>query len=249
MAPLTTWSPDDVIISWTEPDNGGSPITSYTVYIRESNGVTFTTELSYCDGSDYVETRQCTIPVAVLRAEPFNLEWGASVFARVYATNFYGDSAVSPEGNGAVIQTYPDAPVNLAEDYSQRTKSTLGITWEDAAFTGGVEIIDYRISIAIQGQEFSVLASGVTDKFYTAVGLSFGTTYEFRVESRNSYDYSVFSDTLSLYCAFKPEPPLIITTTNVNDQVKLEWDLPVANGSPITGYEFYVQSTGAGAFV
>jgi hypothetical protein len=32
-APVTTWSPDDVIVTWSAPDNGGSPITGYTVSI------------------------------------------------------------------------------------------------------------------------------------------------------------------------------------------------------------------------
>jgi len=42
-APVTTWSPDDVIVTWVKPDNGGSPITGYTVSFRQSDDVTFTT--------------------------------------------------------------------------------------------------------------------------------------------------------------------------------------------------------------
>lgn len=90
----------------------------------------------------------CTIPVTVFRSTPFDLPWGSSIWAKVIATNLYGDSAQSEEGNGALISTTPDAPINLAEDYILRTKSTLGITWEDAEFTGGIDIIDYRIWIA-----------------------------------------------------------------------------------------------------
>jgi hypothetical protein len=69
----------------------------------------------------------------------------------VIAINLYGESAVSNEGNGAVIVTTPDAPINLVENVSQRTKSTLGLVWEKAPFIGGAEIIDYRINIAEQG--------------------------------------------------------------------------------------------------
>lgn len=47
--------------------------------------------------------------------------------------------------------TTPDVPINLVEDYSQRTKSTLGLVWEEAPFNGGAVIIDYRVSIAEQG--------------------------------------------------------------------------------------------------
>lgn len=72
----------------------------------------------------------CTIPVTVFRTEPYSLPWGSSVYAKVIAKNIYGNSVESDEGNGAIIVTTPDAPINLAEDYSQRTKSQLAITWE-----------------------------------------------------------------------------------------------------------------------
>ena len=88
-------------------------------------------------------TTTCTIPVASLRASPFSLEWGSSVYAKVVAINSYGNSLISNEGNGAVITTTPDAPISLAEDTSLKTKSSISITWSPAAFTGGAIIIDY----------------------------------------------------------------------------------------------------------
>jgi hypothetical protein len=89
--------------------------------------------------------------VTLLRAAPFSLDWGASVYMKVFATNSYGDSEISLAGNGAVITTTPDAPINFVENYSQRTKSTIGFTWEAAPFIGGAVIEDYRISIVEQG--------------------------------------------------------------------------------------------------
>jgi len=71
----------------------------------------------------------CTVPVTLLRASPFSLEWGSSVYAKVFATNSYGASLVSSEGNGAVITTTPDAPIGLAEDTSLKTKSSISLTW------------------------------------------------------------------------------------------------------------------------
>lgn len=88
---------------------------------------------------------------------------------------------VSNEGNGAIIITTPDPPINLQEDYSQRTKSTLAITWEEAAFNGGAVIQDYRILIAEQGQAFTILATGVTAETILAEDLTFGVIYEFKV--------------------------------------------------------------------
>ena len=41
VAPVTTWTPDDVVITWTAPDNGGSPLTGYIVTIGQVDGVSF----------------------------------------------------------------------------------------------------------------------------------------------------------------------------------------------------------------
>jgi hypothetical protein len=67
------------------------------------------------------------------------------------------------------------------------------------------------------GGDYSILASGITNTYYTAIGLTAGTTYVLTVESRNSYGFSVVSEEITLLCAFVPEPPLIVTTSNLND--------------------------------
>jgi hypothetical protein len=63
------------------------------------------------------------VPESVLRANPFNLAWGASIYVKVTAVNVKGTSPESAEGNGAVILTVPDAPVDLA-DSPTVTKAT-----------------------------------------------------------------------------------------------------------------------------
>jgi hypothetical protein len=70
--------------------------------------------------------------------------------------------------------------------------------------------------------------------------LTFGTTYEFKVESRNSYGYSAFSSTETLLCAFIADPPTTVTTANSNEKVTITWNDPIANGSPITAYKIYI---------
>lgn len=158
-----------------------------------------------------MNAQECVIPVAVLKAEPFSLPWGTNVHARLYATNSEGDSEMSDVGNGAIITTYPDKPINFIEYYPTRDVvnrvGTLGMTWEEAAFNGGAAIIDYRVSIAVQGQAFEYLATGLLTPEYTAINLTPGVTYEFKVQSRNSYDYSDYSEVLTMLMAFVPEEP------------------------------------------
>ena len=66
--------------------------------------MTFSVDSENCNLSSSTLT-SCTVPVEVLRAEPFGLDWGADVYAKVTAKNVYGDSVESEEGNGAKIIT------------------------------------------------------------------------------------------------------------------------------------------------
>jgi len=68
------------------------------------------------------------------------------------ATNLSGVSVGSNPGNGAVITSTPDAPLNLVENYAYRTKSILSFSWTEGLANGGAVIIDYRINIAVQGE-------------------------------------------------------------------------------------------------
>jgi len=57
----------------------------------------------------------------MLRTDPYNLPWGSEIYAKVTAINIYGESLSSSEGNGAVILTYPDPPINLVEDWTLKS--------------------------------------------------------------------------------------------------------------------------------
>jgi hypothetical protein len=75
---------------------------------------------------------------------------------------------------------------------------------------------------------------------YTAIGLTSGVTYEFRVEARNSYNYGAPSAEIVLLAAFKPEAPGQPQTDTINHQVQVSWPEPVDNGSPILGYKIFI---------
>lgn len=50
-------------------------------------------------------------------------------------------------GNGAIILTVPDAPTNLAENYSLRGVRQLSVTWSQG-YAGGTPVLDYTISFS-----------------------------------------------------------------------------------------------------
>jgi hypothetical protein len=176
-----------------------------------------------------------------LRASPFSLAWGSSVYATITASNVYGESTISDAGNGAIIITYADPPKDLAETVSARTASSITFTWNEGDQNGGSTVTDYRLSYDQSTDTYVELASGVVANTYTATGLQYGQTYKFKIESQNGFGYSDYSEEISILCATHPEKPAAPSTTVVNDYVIFNWDAPVDNGTPITGYNVFIR--------
>lgn len=101
--------------------------------------------------------------------------------------------------------TLPDRPINLADNAVVTHKTQIALTWEDGLEDGGSEVIDYRIWYAVLPGDYQVLVTGVTDKSYIATALVTGTTYSFKVQSRNYVFYSDYSDVVSILAAQRPE--------------------------------------------
>ena len=79
------------------------------------------------------------------RGSTFNLPWGSEVYAKISAVNVYGESELSEEGNGAVIITSPDAPINLELDETKRGATQIGLKWTEALSNGGSPVLDYSL--------------------------------------------------------------------------------------------------------
>lgn len=104
---------------------------------------------------------------------------------------------------------------------------------------GGATVEDYRVTYDQSSDDYVVLASALNLLTYTAIGLTAGNTYKFKVEARNSYGYSSYSDVIAILCASNPEQPAPATTTVVGNQVVIDWSRPIENGTPVTGYNIY----------
>jgi hypothetical protein len=113
--PVTRREVSEIVLNWDLPWNGGSDILHYTIYWQQVDGTTFTSDATVCDGSlaEVISARECTIASVHFTTLPYNLPWGASVYARIEATNVKGTSVVSLTGNGGVIMREPDAPLDL----------------------------------------------------------------------------------------------------------------------------------------
>jgi hypothetical protein len=114
-APTTTIDGSIVRIDWTIPYDGSSPITGYIITIKHNDGITYTEELSHCNGQEVaiIDNHSCDVLISDLIQSPYHHPWGSSIYAKIIAINIVGNSLISDEGNGAIILTIPDAPADL----------------------------------------------------------------------------------------------------------------------------------------
>jgi len=80
-----------------------------------------------------------------LQTAPYSLLLGDSITATVTATNMYGESSPSAEGNGAVILEIPDEPLNLQDVVEVTTAFVIGLQWQDGISFGGTPVLDYKV--------------------------------------------------------------------------------------------------------
>jgi len=74
--------------------------------------------------------------------------------------------------NGGIIVRIPDKPTSLAERYSDRTPTALGLTWADGVDNGGLSVLDYRVNIAELGASYTVFQSGIVAQSFVVTGLT-----------------------------------------------------------------------------
>ena len=163
--------------------------------IRQSDGVTYSS-FSGCTSTAV----SCIGPISVLQAAPYTLVWGASIYAKVLATNAFGSSVASAPGNGALITTNPDPPSTLANNVAVTSSTVIGITWIAPTVVGGTAVTSYRVSWDQGTGTYVVLASGITTASYsTTATLTPNTNFSFKVESRNAFGFSTsFSNEVSI---------------------------------------------------
>lgn len=202
-----------------------------------------------CNGQEalIVLEHKCAVLIADLIQAPYHHPWGSSIYAKVAATNIIGESLESDNGNGAIILNYPDAPTDLANVPLITSSSQVGLDWLEGASNGGTPVIDYQIAYGEDTGNYVSLLTGITELNYivdglmyhvqyTVLGLTAGTTYKFKVQSRNEYGLSQFSEEVLILVAQIPDAPTNIVTSVVDFDVKIEWTPPSDQGSPITAY-------------
>ena len=215
--------PGEIVVTWLPPaDNGGSPITGYTLTWVSSTGV-----------SGSVPTTGTT---HTLR----NLVNGAAYTISVTASNASGTSpAVSASA------TPLGAPTQPREVRLQRGDGRLEVSWSPPANDGGLAVESYTVRWT--GPDGAAHSSSAQGTQLTLTGLTNGAAYTVTVTATNRVDTSSPSEPASRRPGTAPGAPREVTTVRGDGRIEASWQPPDNDGGlEVTSYTItWVSSTGA----
>ena len=182
-----------VTLSWTEPEDGGSAITGYTVAYRPTGA----------KGNRW-STMATTDTSAVVLGLTNNTEYAF----KVLATNAIGDSPYSAVATGTPLATgAPGQPTGLQATSQPGTDGRsvdVTLTWTANGFTAtDHEVVVYSYRMSSKGvatyRAISRVLTASADNTYVVPGLSASKVYAFTVTAGNTAGWSLpsaYSDPL-----------------------------------------------------
>ncbi|MFI5935144.1 fibronectin type III domain-containing protein [Actinoplanes sp. NPDC051494] len=218
--------PETVTVSWDEPeDDGGSPITGYSVQ-------------AYL-GVDPAGT-VCTQPDPdVLECEVTDLQNGVAYRFKVTALNGVAAGTTSDASGPATPVDVPDVP---APPTAVPGPGKATVTWTAPAFNGGTPIIGYLVKAKLDGEDAgSCTPAPLTDMFCVIDGLENGFEYTFTVSAINDVDPSDESNPSDpVIPVDAPGIPADVEATAGKGEVTVTWTVPEDNGLEIDSYTVLV---------
>ncbi len=209
-----------VSLSWTAPtNNGGSPITGYTIQHKLSTDPWPGTSVTLGNVTSNTIT---------------GLTNGIQYDFRINATNQAG-TGVSSGIVQATPRSVPGQPTGLA---ATPGNSQVSLSWTAPTDTGGSAITDYTIQYSVDaGTNWIAVNDGTnTDTTTTVTGLTNGVTYQFQVFATNTAGTGIASDSVGVTPRTIPAAPTGLIATPGDAQIVLSWTAPNNGGSAITGY-------------
>ena len=205
-------------VSWTAPTNdGGSPITGYTVIASDSTN-------SANGGQTCTTTGATTCTVT-------GLTGGDTYTFVVTATNTYGASPASTPSNAVIPLSAPQPPTGVTATAGTGQAT---VSWTAPANDGGSPITGYTVTSS-GGQ--TCTTTGATT--CTVTGLTGGDSYTFTVTATNAIGTSSASVASNSVTALGvPQAPTGVTVSIASSSsIAVSWTAPTNDGgSAITGY-------------
>jgi FtsP/CotA-like multicopper oxidase with cupredoxin domain len=217
-----------VALAWPAPNDGGLPISHYSVQSSSNGGTTWTTPVSTGSGDPHYTV--------------VGLTNGVHYVFQVSATNDAGTSPWSASSGTLIPFTTASAPTRL------RAVPGMGratLTWV-RAYDGGAPITGYEVDYRqLPGRTWKVLVRNTHSGAPTTVVTKLGRarTYVFVVRPINAAGVGHASGQSARITTFTvPGRPTLAHATSGPSRVTVWWTPPATGGSPILGYRFLLST-------
>ncbi|MFW9915340.1 MAG: fibronectin type III domain-containing protein [Candidatus Thorarchaeota archaeon] len=220
-----------IVLSWSAPSDGGSPITIYRVYRGTISGM--------------------YALIGVTASTTFNdttVLLGITYYYVVTAANAIGNSdfssevSATPFGTSDPILTVPNPAQNLLATAGEHF---VELSWAGPNNTGGTPITGYRVYRRTASGEYGLLTI-TTNTAFNDTAVTGGVTYYYVVTALNSVGESSFSSEASAtpsgssQILAAPTSPQDLSATVGGLFVFLSWIAPASDGgAEITYYRVY----------
>ncbi len=223
-------------VAWYTPsDDGGSPITGYSVQRSSDRGLTWAAAVT---------------TGVVSQSSVSGLLANTDYVFRVAAITSYGTGQYSTASNSVSIvgaTSTPSQPQNLS---GIATTTSVTLSWGAPANNGGSAVTGYsiRYGTSSQGPWTVQSASGLTG---TVSDLTANTRYTFGVYASNANGggqvASIDVTTLAASANTAPSSPTNLVLTRTADGFSATWDAPASTGgSAITSYRMTLSNSFTG---
>jgi titin len=222
----------EVFLTWQPPASlGGSPLTSYDIYMGTSPGA---------EGTSAVASTTAT--AALVRPDPATITNGTKYYFSVKAFNAVGPG---PESNevSATPEAVPGPPGDLV---ATAGPGSVKLSWGAPSSAGESAITGYDLyQGASPGAESATpvqLPAVPTSR--TVSGLTAGTAFYFYLVAENTEGSGLSSNEVyatPTMVPYAPGVPLDLTAHRGNREVFLTWQPPASyGGSAVTSYDVYM---------
>lgn len=214
-----TGAPGSVLLSWPTPDDGGKPITAYTINAISCGGT--------CSKKGIIEAAGSASPYLVT-----GLTNGTPYTFRLTATNDLGTSARGGTATATPI-TNAQAPV-IGIAGATGVSGQAVVRWTPPSDNGGNAITGYRVT-ASTGEVYNV--AGAATATLTVNGLADGPSITFTVQAINSVGASAASaPSNSIVSGTIPGAPTDVSAvaTKNSGEIRVTWTAAQAHGPALT---------------
>ena len=214
---------EQVVLSWTAGDNGGSPITAWHLRIDDGEWNDLTDAGVNSDSTSFTVT---------------DLENGTAYTIELRAINDVGD------GLAASVESTPGAPPAAPEVAAAAGDGAVVLSWT-AGDDGGSPVTAWHLRIDDgEPMDLSEMVDG-NNLHYTVDRLENGQSYVFDVAAANEFGVGAYGRAEATPASAPSAPE--VSAVGSNGEIRVHWDAPYDGGSRIVAWQ-HRTSLGLGVY-